>query len=103
MPESLFLSIRGVPLRLWVTGSRRRRASKATGIDRTPHSLVGSALGFQDESLNFRATLGVKDPWEMPSGGYPSAGSCRAWFCLLAASGDIKPLEKEVGCPGQGL
>lgn len=53
MHEGLCLSIRGVPLRLWVTGSCRRRASKATGIDRTPHSSVGSALGLRDESLNF--------------------------------------------------
>ena len=36
MHEGLCLSIRGVPLRFWVTGSRRWRASKATGIDRTP-------------------------------------------------------------------
>lgn len=55
--EGLFLSTRGVPLRLWVTGSGRWRASKATGIDRTPHSRVGSALGLRYEPLNFGTTL----------------------------------------------
>lgn len=85
-----------------VTGSRRRRASKATGIDRTPNSGVGAALGLRDDPLNFGAAL-RRGPVGHAAWCGPSVGPGRAWPCSLAAARDRKSLGKEVGCPGQGL
>lgn len=97
----LGLSIRGTPHGLWVTGSCRRRASKATGIDRTPHSGAGAALGPRDDPLNFGAALGMRDPWEMGTPLRGSAGRGLAYWQLL---GTESPLEKWLGAQArQGM
>ncbi|XP_052608472.1 uncharacterized protein LOC128119224 [Peromyscus californicus insignis] len=96
----LGLSIRGAPHGLWVTGSRRRRASKATGIDRTPPLRGWCSLGAPGRSFK----LWGRSRSERPVGDAdPFSGPSRAWPCLLAAAGDRKSLGEEVGCSGQGL
>lgn len=95
----LGLSIRGAPHGLWVTGSRRRRASKATGIDRTPHSGAGTALGLPDEPLNFGAALGARDPWEMPT---PFRGPAGRGLAYWQPPGTESPLEKRLGAQARG-
>lgn len=81
--RDLGLSIRGTPHGLWVTGSSRRRASKATGIDRTPHSGAGIALGPRDDPLNFGAAIGARDPREMGTPLRGPAGRGLAYWQLL--------------------
>lgn len=95
----LGLSIRGAPHGLWVTGSRRRRTSKATGIDRTPHSGAGAAFGIRDDPLNFGAAVGVRDPREMRT---PLSGLAGRGLAYWQPLGTESPLEKRLGAP-QGL
>lgn len=99
--RDLGLSIRGTPHGLWVTGSSRRRASKATGIDRTPHSGAGIALGPRDDPFNFGAAIGARDPREMGTPLRGPAGRGLAYWQLL---GTESPLKKRLGAQArQGM